>query len=253
MFSFLGYNFVEDINCLDPAPTDINNITSIQLQNGIFDYFYLTNEVTRNYTPIEPTEWRYQDVINANFNGNIVGGNVGFLLQHLTAIRIKRRIRGTFDWITLKTIVVDTFDDLNFVFVDYINANYVTYEYALVPILNGAEGDYVTNTIYSQFVGIFLCDKDSIYRYYADVSYGGGRQVRKTGVFEPFGSRYPIVVANAMTNYHTGSISGAVLPLDFDETRQLDRQEIVQRGKELISFITNNKAKILKDLTLCVA
>lgn len=247
MFSFVGYNFVQDSNALDPSPSSVNNITSIQLQNGIYDYFHLTNNVTAEYSPIEPLEWAYLDIINANFNGNINGGNVEFLLDYLTAIKVKRRIKGTFNWVTLKTVPVKTFDDLNFVFRDYLNGNFVDYEYALVPILNGAEGDYITNSITSQFAGVFLCDKDTIYKYYAGVSYGSAKRVKKVGVFEAFGSQYPIVVSNALTNYHSGSVSGTILPKDYDETRALNRMAIVQQGKELIDFITNNKAKILKD------
>lgn len=247
MFSFVGYNFVQDINCLDPAPTSINNVTTIQLQNGIFDYFYLSNNVTKSYSPVEPTEWAYLDIINANFNGNINGGNVEFLLDYLTAIKIKRRIKGTFNWVTLKTVPVKSFDDLNFVFEDYINANFTEYEYALVPILNGAEGDYITNSIMSEFNGVFLCDKNTIYKYYAGVSYGNGKRVKKVGVFEPFGSRYPIVVSNALTDYYSGSMSGTILPLNYEETRILDRKAIVQQTNEVVDFITNNKAKILKD------
>lgn len=253
MFSFVGYNFVQDINCLDPAPTSINAITTIQLQNGIFDMFHLTNNVTADYSPIEPTEWAYLDIILANFDGNINGGNVDFLLSYLTAIKVKKRIKGTFNWVTLKTVPINKIEDLKFVFTDYLGANNTEYEYALVPILNGAEGDYITNSIVSQFNGVFLCDKDTIYKYYAGVSYGSAKRVKKVGVFEAFGSQYPIVVSNALTNYHSGSVSGTILPKDYDETRALNRMAIVQQGKELIDFITNNKAKILKDLTLCVA
>lgn len=247
MFSFVGYNFVQDINCLDPAPTSINAITTIQLQNGIFDMFHLTNNVTADYSPIEPTEWAYLDIILANFDGNINGGNVDFLLSYLTAIKVKKRIKGTFNWVTLKTVPINKIEDLKFVFTDYLGANNTEYEYALVPILNGAEGDYITNSIVSQFNGVFLCDKDTIYKYYAGISYGGGKQVKKVGVFEPFGSKYPVVVSNAYTNYHSGSISGTILPKDYEETRVLDRQAIVQQGQELMTFITNNGAKVLKD------
>ena len=109
MFSFVGYNFVQDSNALDPSPSSVNNITNIQLQNGIYDYFHLTNNVTAEYTSIEPLEWAYLDIINANFNGNINGGNVEFLLDYLTAIKVKRRIKGTFNWVTLKTVPVKTF------------------------------------------------------------------------------------------------------------------------------------------------
>ena len=195
MFSFLGYNFVQDGNSLDIAPTSVNNVTTVQVQNGIFDHFHLTSNVTSDYSPIKNTEWAYLDIIAANFDGNINGGNVDFLLQYLTAIKVKRRIKGTFNWVTLKTVTVKAFEDLNFAFNDYIAANNTDYEYALVPILNGAEGDYITNSITSQFKGVFICEKDSIYKFYAGVAYGTGKRVKKIGVFEPYGSKYPVIVA----------------------------------------------------------
>lgn len=247
MFSFLGYNFVQDGNSLDIAPTSVNNVTTVQVQNGIFDHFHLTNNVTNDYSPIKNTEWAYLDVIVANFDNNINGGNVGFLLQYLTAIKVKRRIKGTFNWVTLKTVSVKAFEDLNFAFNDYIAANNTDYEYALVPILNGAEGDYITNSITSQFKGVFICEKDSIYKFYAGVAYGTGKRVKKIGVFEPYGSKYPVVVANAKTNYYSNSISFTVLPLDYEKDRIMDRYEINKLTEEILNYITDNKAKIIKD------
>lgn len=247
MFSFLGYNFVQDGNSLDIAPTSVNNVTTVQVQNGIFDHFHLTNNTTNDYSPIKNMEWAYLDIIVANFDNNINGGNVDFLLQYLTAIKVKRRIKGTFNWVTLKTVAVKAFEDLNFAFNDYIAANNTDYEYALVPILNGAEGDYITNSITSQFKGVFICEKDSIYKFYAGVSYGTGKRVKKIGVFEPYGSKYPIIVANAKTNYYSNSISFTVLPLDYEENRIMDRYEINKLTEEILNYITDNKAKIIKD------
>lgn len=247
MFSFLGYNFVQDGNSLDIAPTSVNNVTTVQVQNGIFDHFHLTSNVTSDYSPIKNTEWAYLDIIVANFDGNINGGNVDFLLQYLTAIKVKRRIKGTFNWVTLKTVTVKAFEDLNFAFNDYIAANNTDYEYALVPILNGVEGDYITNSITSQFKGVFICEKDSIYKFYAGVAYGTGKRVKKIGVFEPYGSKYPVIVANAKTNYYSNSISFTVLPLDYEKNRIMNRYEINKLTEEILNYITNNKAKIIKD------
>lgn len=247
MFSFLGYNFVQDGNSLDIAPTSVNNVTTVQVQNGIFDHFHLTNNVTNDYSPIKNTEWAYLDIIVANFDGNINGGNVDFLLQYLTAIKVKRRIKGTFNWVTLKTVSVKAFEDLNFAFNDYIAANNTDYEYALVPILNGAEGDYITNSIKSEFKGVYICEKDAIYKIYAGVAYGTGKRVKKIGVFEPYGSKYPVIVANAKTNYYSNSISFTVLPLDYEENRVMDRLEIAQITNKILNYITDNKAKIIKD------
>lgn len=247
MFQFLGYNWFKDGDALNYAPTTIDNITSTQLQNGIFDHFYVTRDVTSAYSTTIPTTWDYLTIMQANFNGNINAGNLDATLSQISDIKIKRRIKGTFDWITLKDITVTKVEDLSFIMNDYLNANFVDYEYAFVPTLNDIEGNYIVNEIQSQFNGVFICDQDTIYKFYAGVEYGASEQVQKIGVFEPFGRQYPIVVANALTNYSNGSVSGKVLGVNFETTRQIDRLAVVQENKQLLDFLTNKKAKILKD------
>ena len=50
MFEFLNYNFFSDKNCLDPVPTSIENITQVQIQNGIYDEVYITKDVESSYS-----------------------------------------------------------------------------------------------------------------------------------------------------------------------------------------------------------
>ena len=59
----------------------------------------------------------------------------------------------------------------------------VEYEYAFVPIVGGIEGNYVSNTLKTKFDGVFICDADTIYRFYSGVSYGTQTKVQKIGVF----------------------------------------------------------------------
>ena len=66
-------------------------------------------------------------------------------------------------------------------------------------------------------------------------------------MFEPYGSKYPVIVANAKTNYYSNSITFTVLPIDYDENRTLDREAITKLTNDILDFITDNKAKILKD------
>jgi hypothetical protein len=136
---------------------------------------------------------------------------------------------------------------LAFTFQDNLAASLQTYEYAFVPVINDVEGNYITNTISTDFSGVFICDLDTIYRFYAGVQYGGDEQVQKIGVLEPFGAKYPVVISNAATNYQKGSVSGTVLNSSFATTNTIDRLAIVQERKTLLEFLTNKKAKILKD------
>ena len=247
MFAFCGYNFCEDLNCLDFVPTNVQNITSTTLSNGILDHFNVSRDVTSPYSTTIPTMWDYLTIMDANFNGNINAGNVDFVLSQLSGIKVKYRILGTFDWTTIKYIPITKVEDLSFSIVDYLAKNNTEYEYAFVPVLNNIEGNYITNTILSQFNGVFICDSDTIYKFYAGVQYGTSSQNISNAVFEPFGRKYPIVVSNSLTDYQSGSVSGKVLGQNFETTREIVRKDIITQNKILLNFLTNKKAKILKD------
>ena len=247
MFSICGYNFCSDGNCLDAVPTSVENIVSTVVKNGIFDHFNLTKDVNSPYTPDIPDAWTYLTLMNANFNGNINAGNVDYALEALSGFKVKRRKMTDFEWVTLTFIPITNPDQLQFVFNDNIAASLEEYEYAFVPVVAGVEGNYITNTISTKFDGVFICDIDTIYKFYAGVQYGETQKVTKVGVFEPFGRKYPVVVSNGMLGYQTGSVTGTILNNDFVNTRQIDRLACVKERDELLDFLTNRKAKVLKD------
>lgn len=247
MFSFVGYNFSFDQDALNPVLTDLNNITQVQLQNGIFNHINVTSDATMPYSSTIPTEWDIYTIMDCNFNGNINAGNVGFLLEHISSIKVKHRKKGSFDWIALYEIPINTIEDLKFNVQDFFCACSQDYEIALVPTLNGIEGNYIINSIFSEFNGVFICDSESIYKFYAGVGYGTSAQVQRMGVFEPLGRKYPIVIANAETNYQTGSITGTVMPPNYENDSVIDRAAIVKTRELLNKFFTNKRAKIIKD------
>ena len=247
MNSIVGYNFCSDGNCLDATPVQVNNIITTTIQNGIFNHFDVTSDVTSSYSATIPTAWDYLTLMDANFNGNINAGNVDYAIATLTAVKVKRRKITDYNWVTLIEVPITSLSDLSFTFQDNLAASLQEYEYAFVPVISGVEGNYVTNTISTNFSGVFICDLNTIYRFYAGVQYSGVEQVQKIGVFEPFGKQYPVVVSNALLNYQKGSVSGTVLNSDFISTNTIDRLAIVQERKALLEFLTNKKAKILKD------
>lgn len=253
MNSILGYNFCSDGNCLDATPAQISNINSVTIQNGIFDHFNMTKDVTTAYSSTIPTAWDYLTLMDANFNGNINAGNVGFSLSSLSGFRIKRRRTTDYNWVDLTFIPITDTSQLQFVFQDNLAGSLQDYEYAFVPVINDVEGNYITNTISTNFDGVFICDIDTIYKFYAGVQYGDVQQVQKVGVLEPFGRQYPVVVSNGVLNYQKGNVTGMVLNNNYLTTGIIDRQAVAQERQTLLQFLTNKKAKILKDLTLCVA
>lgn len=248
MFIVCGYNFFRDENALNPSPLRNAIFKSTRLENGIFSHWYVTRDVNSPYSSEEPTLWEYLTVMDANFDGTIQAGNVGYVLDNIDGIKIKRRKVNEYDWITLDYVSAEELGTtLSFTLNDNLNQNDVEYEYAFVPVSQGIEGNYITNTIKSKFNGVFICDAESIYKFYTNVSYGTNERVQQIGVFEPFGRKYPVVVSNSLLNYETGSFKGDILNNDFLDTRRINAKEIVEKRKQIVDFLTNKKAKILKD------
>ena len=247
MIGFLGYNFLKDGNALDPTPTNINNITYARVQNGIFDHFNVTRDISFDYTSIIPADWDVNTAMDANFNGDTNAGNVDNLAANVTSVRIKRRIKGTFEWITLREIPISSPNDLSFIITDNLNAYNVEYEYAWVPMTNDAEGNYVIESILSQFQGVFVCDVNNIFKLQAGVEYNNNDANQQVGVFQPYNRKYPVIVSNSLINYQTGTISSWVLPEDFEDSKSLDRFEITKEKEAILKFLMNKKPKIIKD------
>ena len=247
MIGLLGYNFCSDGNALDPMPTSVNNITTTTIQNGIYDHFYVGYDVTSEYSHALPTAWDFNTIMDCNFENNISAGNIDDLTSNISGVKIKRREKGTFDWTTIKEIAVTSIDDLSFIFTDNLASNYTQYEYAYVPITGQTEGSYTVSEVYSKFKGVFICDVNTIYKFYADIEYGSTDSVQKIGTYEPFGRKYPVMVSNGLLGYDTGTVSALIVPKNFTETHEFDRQAITKERNTLFKWLTNKKPKMLKD------
>lgn len=256
MLQFLNYNFFADGDALNTAPSSVDNITNVKLTNSIFDHFNVTKNTSTAVSTSIPTEWDYDTIMNANFNNNIDAGNVNYLINQISSIKIKRRKQGDFDWLTLATIPINKVEDLSFIFNDLLNQDNVTYEYALVPIIGEIEGQYLINSIMSQFNGVFIGNAETIYKFLYEVKYSSNQRNQQVGVFQVLGQQYPIVVANGALSYESGNVTATILNDDFEKTGIIDRAEIVKQKDALKNFLTDKKPKILKDwngnIWLCI-
>lgn len=247
MLQFLNYNFFSDINALDNAPSNVESINNVKLTNAIFEHFNVTQNINTEVNTNIPTAWDYDTILDANFENNLNAGNVDFLVEQISAIKIKRRVQGTFDWLTLATIPIKSVNDLNFVFNDLLNKNGVQYEYAFVPIIENVEGNYIIDTVFSQFNGVFIGDAQNIYKFLYEVEYGSNSRNQQVGIFEVLGQQYPVFVANGALSYESGSVTATILNDDYEKTGVIDRIAITQQKDIIKDFLTNKKAKILKD------
>lgn len=167
--------------------------------------------------------------------------------EGITSLRLKRRKYGDFSWVTLNSATISPTSPYDITWRDNLAQSDVTYEYAVVPVSGGVEGRYVSDTVLANFNGVFICEKDAIYKLYEGVAYGDSERVQKVGVFEPYGRKYPVVTSNAQTNYDTGSLSGMIMPDDYLKNGIIDRREIVEKKRRVLDFLTDKKPKIIKD------
>lgn len=253
MFQFIGYNFFGDVDSLNYAPTAVENIVDTKLTNAIYDHFNVTRNVGLVYDSNEPT-WDFDTYMDATFNGNVNAGNIDFLVEQISAIKVKRRKFGTFDWITLRTIPVETAEDLTFAIQDFTAVSNTEYEYALVPVFGGfapeetgTEGQYIIESILAKFNGVYIGDSQSVYKLLYDVNYGTNKRNQQVGTFEPLGQKYPILIANGVLSYDSGTVSAAIINDDVEETGVLDVEAMAQKKERMKDFLTNHKPKLLRD------
>ena len=246
MFQFVGYNFFSDGDALNTSPLNVDNITSVKLSNAIFDHFNATRDTDVTVTTTVPSQWDYDTIMDADFNGNIDAGNVDFIIDQISAIKIKRRVQGTFEWLTLKTIPINTVEDLVFTFNDLLNKNDTIYEYAFVPVIEDIEGEYIINSILSQFNGVFIGDAETIYKFFYEVQYGNNQRNQQVGIFQVLGKQFPVFVANGELSYESGSVTATIINEDF-AINGVNKKATLELKDAIKDFLTNKKAKILKD------
>jgi hypothetical protein len=249
MLSFCGYNFVEDMDALNFFLSLESNVTNSQLENGIYDYLDISKDVKTSYNIEEPS-WSYDTILDCDFNGNIAGGNVSYTLEQLSSIQIKRRLydpSNLGNWTVLCDIEVVNEGSIGFTMTDNLMPNGYTIEYAIVPIINGAEGLYITDNVESKFNGVYICDLDTMFKLYANVEYGDIINNQSIGVVETIGSQYPTIIRNNKIDYKKGSVKGKLLGANFETTRKINRNDVVTQINNYEKFLKNGKAKIIKD------
>lgn len=245
--SYVGESFTQDGQVSEFSNEISNfNITNVVLKNGLYDNIYITSDVEFSMTSTKPS-WDYNTILGCDFDNNINGGNIDILLSEVDEIKIKRRKYGTMKWIEIFSKKITQGIDFNFVYYDYFIPSEEKFEYAILPLLQGVEGEYYVSSISSSFNGVFISDINNSYSFYSGISFGDFTDNQSVGQYVPIGSKYPIIVRNSKNDYIQGSCSGDILGKDFNTTRQINRLDVVNERQELTSFLKNGKSKVLKD------
>ena len=181
-----------------------------------------------------------------------------FYTSDITKIVVKRKDLGdaSGNWLPLYEQTITQASDMDFTYIDFLNQYGKIYQYALVPVLTQnqsgviveIEGGYtVSDNVNSIFDGVYIADQTNVGRVKAGVGYGNIDMNQGVGSITPIGSKYPIVITNSQNQYHNGSIRGTIVPNNFYSNGNLSRIDMVNKRDELEQFLTNKRAKIIKD------
>lgn len=138
----------------------------------------------------------------------------------------------------------------------YAEAN-ATVRYRATPIYRQAQLDIqgvgITSSVdvVSQFNKFFIVDSATQYGFVAGVAFDSLVLNQQTGIHQPLGAKYPIIVRNSNTKYRNGGFSLTITPSNFDVTSQVisktSRYDMVKVRRDIGDFLTNGAPKIIKD------
>ena len=242
----IGYNFLSDEDSITPTYLDVGNIKKIKLTNALFNELSLFT----NLQEISSTksDWSAYNLLLAKFQGNLNAGNVDFTNFTVATLKIKRRKSEELNnWYTLKQF--NYVSNQSNEFFDNLNVYGQEYDYAIVPTTSSnIEGEYITNTIFSEFNSAYVCEKDVNYKLLYDMNYDDTTRISPVAVFQPIGSKYPLTVRNGLINYEQGGLKALVLSQETESLYNgINRVKEISHRKTLLDFFTNGNTKILKD------
>lgn len=238
---------LEDENIIG-SPAIPTELTKVILENSIVDKIYISkNNITE--IPSELPVWDNGTVLKTDFeNDSPSAGNVDWLLSKINNIKVKRRLKGTFNYITLYKHEINSISDITFSYKDYWLPSGYDFEYALVPCADDDEGIYYFTEVTTCFNGLFVSDGEKTMKIYSNYLINTAQDNQLIGTAQPYGSRYPVIIRNPNVNYRSVTIQGDILGLEDDEfVFTMDRNKIVKQKNEWDVFLTNGKMKLIKD------
>lgn len=240
---FLGTTFFCGKNTLLPPAINITDFNSLSVSNGTYDHLYLSSDPDDTVNSLDDG-WKYETKLNAGFDHDLEGGNVGFSVKNTDTVIIKSREKGMFDWKTIYTIPVKDNSDFNFILQYPYSRNNSVNEYMLLSSINGIENSYVVTECKTDFEGFFIVDKENIYGTIYNVDLTDTTQNINSSIIELLNTSYPTVFTNSDCNYVTGTTSGCFMKMNDNE--QIDALGGVKYRSKVIHWLCNNRPKILK-------
>lgn len=240
---FLGA-FLSCETSMNATPTNPDTATSLMIQNGVFDDVYVDADTSIEYSTQIP-EWGYTTIMHAKFQNDILAGNVDFTLASISKMILKKRVYGSYNWVSVFEKDITTEEDFNFFYNDIVVASQTKYQYAAVPVLNDAEGTYQLTEVDVSFEGCFIVDSTNRHQLIANLERTSLTRNNPASIIEPINSKYPYVNYYAQTQYDKITVSGLFVGYNAS-TCDFDVENGWKYRKEVRDFLTNQKAKIVK-------
>lgn len=234
--NFFGVNnVVQDINKVVVKDCKMDEL---KMDETILDYIN-TKE-----------EWSYDTVLLAKFHNNLSAGNIENNGMKIEKLKLKKRNIKNMTWTDVKTFVFDP-NIHNYNYLDRLVEALETYEYAIQPMTSNVLGEEKTEKIDCDFEGAWIIGKDKQYQLIYNMELNDIETVNKTTVYEPLGSKYPIVVTNGDINYKKTSLKALLITdttISGDvEDVQIDRKAEKRLRQEIEKFFNERRPFIFKD------
>ena len=241
---FMGRYYCGSGEAISSTPTNIQDITYIEISNGIYDELFGSDNPNIEMND-SSKKWDFDTRFYAKFQNNLMAGNVDYAASMVSSVRIKRRKNDEHQWFTVFDIQIDTNDDFEFELIDRYAQGSQDYYYAMVPVIEHVEGNINKNSITSKFNNYFILDKDISYPIIFNTNLNVELN-KNIGIVNTLGSKYPFVISNGLSQYKTGTLKFSLAPMVNCEINVDGGYNYRTQFEE---WITNGKPKILKDWT----
>ena len=223
--------------------TQDSSIHFVDVMNLLIDDLYVSSNENYNVENSE-LKWDFNTIFWCMFQGNLLAGNILIPIEAISSIRIKVREENSAQWVTIYEYDINTVEDFNFADTYYyLKGNKTKYEIAIVPVLNGTESNYITNTVVSDFDGCYLCTKSKQYHAFINLSIDVTTNHNKEFV-TTLGRKKPFAISNGMSNYDTINMSASFIPMN---NCLFDTDAATKYRMEINKFLIDNPAMVLKD------
>ena len=247
--SFLGADYLS----MPFTPTPIEDNDVMELTGAKLDTLWVSKDVDSPIDFIIPAEWDFDTIMYAPFDDNAEGGNIDWTLATVSQLIVRRRPVGEYDWMTLQVKDVNVVEDFEFHGYD-ITTEDLEYEYAVFPVLNGAEGIYASATVDAKNTNLVIADSTAVFKTILTDGYCETVDQAPNAPVVTLYEKYPTIIRNTNAQYEEISVTATFLPTT-DEGECIDYEEIIKDdrlrtlyNRKVKDFLSNGKTKILKNV-----